>query len=308
MASLAKAFPEELDAMLEAETLSDSRWMSSLLLRAWSANPESFAERIVRFVLDNPAQRLNMGYDLSVGITDTFVAVSRTAVAAASARCCEESFAALENSILSFTPDWEQGNEFEGRTRLALLRALAQDRSGEVARDDIRRLEEQFPEAGERGAPEPPERRVMAEHVGSPILAEAGEGMSNDQWLSAMQEYATDTTTFREGKYVGGVIELSRELEMLVRKDTSRFTALVNQMDETYSAHYFDLRGLTSGEEGLGLERLSRSLRFCVASRSLVFQFEAERSRELSGRWLRRLYQTMPCGCCAELRKTPIPK
>ena len=170
------------------------------------------------------------------------------------AECLEDSFAALENAILSFTPDWEQGNEFEGRTRLALLRALPQDRIGEAGRKEIRRLEKQFPEAGERGAPAPPERRVMAQHVGSPIPAEAGEGMSNDQWLSAMQEYATDTATFREGKYVGGVIELSRELEKLVRKDTSRFTALVNQMDETYSAHYFEaiLRGLTGGEEGAG--------------------------------------------------------
>ena len=254
MSSLAKTCPEELDAMLEAGAPSNSRWMASLLLRAWSANPESYAERIVRFLLDDPAQRLNMGYDLSVGIADTFVAVSRTAVAAASAECLEDSFAALENAILSFTPDWEQGNEFEGRTRLALLRALPQDRIREVGGNEIRRLEKQFPEAGERGTPAPPERRVMAQHVGSPIPAEAGEGMSNDQWLSAMQEYATGTATFREGKYVGGVIELSRELEKLVRKDTSRFTALVNQMDETYSAHYFEaiLRGLTSGEEGAG--------------------------------------------------------
>ena len=254
MSSLAKACPEELDATLEVETLSNSRWMSSLLLRTWSANPESYAERIVRFLLDDPAQRLNMGYDLSVGIADTFVAVSRTAVAAASAECSEESFTELENAILSFTPDWEQGNEFEGRTRLVLLRALAQDRIGEEAREEIQRLEEQFPEARERGAPEPPERRVMAQHARSPISAEAGECMSNDQWLTAMREYATDTTTFRGDKYIGGVTELSRELERLVRKDTSRFAALVNQMDETYSTHYFEaiLRGLTSGEEGSG--------------------------------------------------------
>ena len=254
MSSLAKSSPEELDAMLEAEAPSNSRWISSLLLRAWSANPESYAEHIVRFLLDNPAQRLNMGYDLSVGIIDTFVAISRTAVAAASAECSEESFAALENTILSFTPDWEQGNEFEGRTRLALLRALAQDRIGEVAREEIRRLEEQFPEARERGAPEPPEQRVMAQHVRSPISADAGEGMSNDQWLSAMQEYATDTATFREGKYVGGVIELSRELERLVRTNPARFAALVNQMDETYSQYYFKaiLDGLSRGEEGSG--------------------------------------------------------
>ena len=109
MASLAKTLPKELDAIVDAEVPSESRWMSSLLLHAWSTNPETYAERIIRFILDYPAQRLNLGYDVSVGHVDSFLAVSRTAVAAASSNCTEESFAALEETILCCTPDWEQG-------------------------------------------------------------------------------------------------------------------------------------------------------------------------------------------------------
>ena len=91
--------------------------------------------------------------------------------------------------------------------------------------------------------------------------------MSDAQLLLAMREYTTNTATLREGKYVGGVLELSRELEELVRKDPARFTALVNRMDETHSSLYFEavLKGLTTGEEGPGrpgtLEQVTSVLR-----------------------------------------------
>lgn len=267
MASLAKASPEVLDALLETEAPSNSRWMSSLLLRAWSANPEYYAERIVRFVLDNPVQRLNLGYDFSLGRVDNLVSITRTAIAAASSTCTEESIGALEDAILALTSAQEQGSELEGRTKLALLRALAEDRIGEVARQEIRLLEQRFPNAPERGAPEPPRRRVMAQTVGSPISSDTLGLMSDDQLLSVMREYATDTTIFRDGKDVGSVIELSRELAMLVRTSPARFTMLVNQMDETYSPHYFQtiLEALTNTEEGAGrsgtLEQVTSVLR-----------------------------------------------
>ncbi len=254
MASLAQSNPTELDAIMNEEALPGSNWMSGLVLRAWSANPETYSERIVSFILEHPNQMLDIGYTAAFGSSDLLAAISRTAVSVASANCSQESFLALEDAILSFTPDWEQGNEFEGRTRLALLRALAEDRIGEAARQEIRSLEQRFPNAPERGAPEPPGRHVVAQMVRSPISSDTLGRMSDDQLLSAMKEYATDTETFREGKYVGGVLELSREMEKSVRKDTSRFSALVTQMDETHSTHYFEaiLRGLASGEEGSG--------------------------------------------------------
>ena len=213
MASLARSNPAELDAIMNEEALPRSNWMSGLVLRAWSANPKAYSERIVGFILERPNQMLDIGYTAAFGSSDLLAAISRTAVSVASANCSEESFLALEDAILSFTPDWEQGNGFEGRTRLALLRALAEDRIGEAARQEIRLLEQRFPNASERGAPEPPARRVVAQMVRSPISSDTLGRMSDDQLLSAMKEYATDTETFREGKYVGGVIELSRELE-----------------------------------------------------------------------------------------------
>ena len=267
MVSLARDDPATLDSTVDAKSLSESKWMSALVLRAWSANPGFYAERIVRFLLDRPDQRLNIGYIFAMGETDLLVAVSRTAVAVASSVCSDETFAELENAILRFTPDWERENRRVGRTRLALLRALAQERIREDAHRQIQELERRFPEAPERGAPLPTAQRRVVQRVGSPISADAQRHMSDDQWLSAMAEYASDRPSMRDGQFVGGAGELSWELKQLVREHPARFASLVNRMDATHSSIYFEriLDGLTDAEEGSArpgtLEQVSSILR-----------------------------------------------
>ena len=254
MIFLAENDPVELDSIMEAESLSETKWMSALVLRAWSANPGFYAKRIVRFLLDNPEQRLNIGYDLAAGGTDIFVAVSRAAVAAASSVCSDESFADLQNTILRFTPDWERENRSIGRTRLALLHALAQKRIGDEARRHIEELERRFPTAPERGAPQPMAREVTVQTVGPPISAEAQRRMSDDHWLSAMAKYTSEWSTGRDGEIVGGSVELSRGLAELVREAPARFALLVDRMDAAHPSTYFEaiLNALTSDGNGAG--------------------------------------------------------
>ncbi len=267
MVSLAQSDPVELNSIMDAESLSESKWMSALVLRAWSANPGFYGKRMVRFLLDRSEQRLNIGYTVGMGETDLFVAVSRTAVAAASSVCSDESFAELENAILRFTLDWERKNRQVGRTRLALLRALAQERIGQTARRQIQELERRFPDAPERGAPQPTTQRSTVQRIGPPIPADAQRHMSDDQWLSAMAEYASDRPTMRSGQLVGGATELSWELKQLVREHPARFASLVNRMDAAYLPIYFEriLEGLTSADEGSArpgtLEQVSAVLR-----------------------------------------------
>ena len=172
--------------------------------RAWSANPGFYAEPIVRFLLDRPNERLNIGYSSWTRDTNAFAAVSRIAVAAASTCCSDESFVALECAIRNFTPDWEWGSRMVGRTRLALLRALAPERIGEASRRQIQELERRFPEATEHGAPEPPLEDDIIQSVGPPIPAEGLRRMSDDHWLSAMSKYTSDEPTLRDGRFVGG--------------------------------------------------------------------------------------------------------
>ena len=266
---VARDDPATLDSIVETAGSTDSRWMSALLLRVWSANPSFYAEQIVRYLLEQPDQRLNIGYDFSIGQTDSFVAVSRTAVAAASPICSEESFAALEGAILCFTTNRERERRLIGRTRLALLRALPRERIGKAVQEQLRELERRFPDAPEHGAPEPPKEDDMGTMMGPPISLEAQAHMSDEQWLSAMAKYRSDGPTIRGDQFVGGSVEISRGLEQLVRKNPGRFASLARQMDTTLPPVYFEaiLRGLTRSEGNSG--RAGTPAQACMVLRRL---------------------------------------
>ena len=252
MISLSREDPTELDSIMGALILPDTRWVSSIVLLAWSANPDFFAERIVRFLIDDPDQRLAIGYDVSMGDVDAFAAVSRTAVAAASSVCSDQSFSALENAILRLSPVREKELRMVGRTELALLRSLSPERIEEPTRQRILELERRFPTARERGTPVVPDQRRVVQSLGSPIPRTALPRMSDDQWLSAMAKYTSEWATRRDGELAGGSVELSRELESKVRESPARFSALVNRMDGTYQPMYFAaiLSGLTGDVNG----------------------------------------------------------
>ena len=268
--AIARDDPAELDSIVGRGSRSDGKWMSALVLRAWSANPDYYAERIVRFLVDRPHERLSLGYDWSTGETDSFVATSRTAVAAASRVCSDSSFAELENSILYFSTDWEQEHRCIGRTELVLLRALDQDRIFDSTLQRIRELERRFPEAQERGTPEPQDQEHEVQMVQSPIPTEALPHMSDSHWLSAMATYSGDRSAMREGQFVGGALELSRDLERSVREEPGRFSSLATLMDATLPPIYFEaiLRGLTTKEEGSG--RSGTVDQVCLVLRKIV--------------------------------------
>ena len=270
MIHFARNDPAELDSIVGMGSPSDGRWMSALLLRAWSANPDYYGEHIVRFLVDRRDERLSLGYDLSISETDSFVAISRTAVAAASRVCSDDSFAELESLILYFTTDWEREHRWIGRAELALLRALDQDRISDPTLRRIRELERRFPEARERGSPEPPHQEAIVQAVISPIPPEALPHMSDTHWLSAMAKYSGVRSAMREGRFVGGALELSRDLERLVREDPGRFSSLATLMDEALPSIYFEavLRGLTTKEKGPG--RSGTVDQVCLVLRTIV--------------------------------------
>ena len=272
MCTVARDDPAALDSVVAAEPLGESNWMSALLLRAWSANSERYAERIVRFLLDLPDQRLDIGYSSAAGGTDMLAAISRTAIAAASSRCSDESFADLESAILAFTPDWEWQARFVGLTALAVLRALDENRLSESTHRRIEELERRHPDAPERGTPRPPSPEdFAAQWVGPPIPPTDQQRMTDAQWLAAMARYRNEREdTTRGGRIIGGANELSRGLEELVREDPSRFARLAAQMDGSLHRAYFEaiLRGLTGRSSGL--ERPGTCEQVCFALRRIT--------------------------------------
>ncbi len=269
MSVLARDDPEALDSIMEAEFPNGrecTSWMSALVLRAWSANPDSYAHRIVRFLLENPEERLQLGYDIWLGDTDFLAAISRSAVNAASSKCSDTSFGELENAILYLARRSSRQSPLFERTELALLRALHPGRIGEETSHRISELEHRFPEATERGAPKPPSDRTL-QWVGSPISAETRAGTTDDEWLSTMVEYPDEGPTWRNGDFVGGSGEVSRELEAATSDDPARFVALAHRMDSSQVPAYFEaiLRGVTRSETSADragtLEQVSAVLR-----------------------------------------------
>ena len=271
MRTVAREDPAALDSLVEAEPHGESEWITSLLLRAWSANPGAYAERIVQFLLDSPDQRLDIGYSIAAGGTDTLAAISRTAIAAASSQCSDKSFADLESAILAFTPDWEWRDRFVGLTALALLRALDENRLSGSTRRRIGELERRHPDAPERGTPRPPSPEdFAAQRVGPPIPPTDQQRMTDAQWLAAMARYRNEREdTTRSGQIGGGAHELSRGLEELVRGDPGRFARLPEQMDGSQNPAYFAaiLRGLTGPR---GAERPGTCEQICSVLRCIA--------------------------------------
>ena len=257
MCAVASENPAALDAIVETEPLGESTWMSMLLLRAWSANPEAYAERIAQYIMESPDRRLTITYSSGIGTTD-LAAVRHTAVAAASAECSDETFAKLEAAIMALAPDWEHRHRRSGLTKFHLLRALDKTRLSTKAHRRLQELERRFAEASQHGARQPSTDDESPSEdgfgrVGPPIPQKAHSLMTDDQWLRAMEKYGNDEErSVTRGRIWGGALELSRGLEALVRDNPDRFSRLANRMDASLNPHYFAaiLHGLTRGERG----------------------------------------------------------
>ncbi|MYD91348.1 MAG: ATP-binding protein [Caldilineaceae bacterium SB0662_bin_9] len=259
MCTVASENPAALDAIVETEPLGESTWMSMLLLRAWSANPEAYAERIAQYIMESPDRRLTLTYSSSVGITD-FAAVIHTAVAAASAECSDEPFASLESAIMALAPDREHRYREFG-----LLRALDKTRLSTKAHRRLQELERRFPEALQHSARQPSTDDGFG-WVDSPIPQMAQSLMTDDQWLRAMEKYGNDEESSGIGSRIsGGAWELSRGLEALVRDNPDRFSRLANRMGASLNPHYFAaiLHGLTRGERGQNSDWTGTSEQIC---------------------------------------------
>ena len=251
MGSLARNEPAELDATISASYLTKTTWMSALVLGALSANPAVYADRIVRFLLRSPDQRLSIEYGISNPSADTLAAISRRAVAAASSHCSDALFGELLAAILHFTPEWERMAKKVGRTELSLLRALPEERLSDIARGRIRELECQYPLAPEQGVPEPPSEPYLVSTLGPPLPEKAQRRLTDNQWLSAMERYSTGWDSVPHETAEGGAIELSRGLQTLVQEDPERFSRLADRMDASLHPAYFEalLQGLTRSDD-----------------------------------------------------------
>ena len=94
--------------------------------------------------------------------------------------------------------------------------------------------------------------------------------MSDNHWLSAMAKFKGDWSTDRDGKFLGGAIELSRGLQRLVNEDPARFSNLSERMDATLPAVYFEaiLEGLT--DQANDIDRTGSLEQVCFVLRRIA--------------------------------------
>ncbi|HWM89563.1 MAG TPA: hypothetical protein VN493_02225 [Thermoanaerobaculia bacterium] len=241
--ALAKMAPEVLDRLLAPYQDRPHDAIAYLVLRAWTAAPEVYAEHLADY-LARDARRLKVGYASwggNGGSAESYVASQ--AVRAASARCSPERFVALENAILSLRDDWESKHpEIRGFRQLELLQSLAKSRLSASGRAKLNELRRKFP--GERS--EPP-RRMEVSSVESPVPEDAQAKMTDEQWLRAMRKYAgVDRRLDRAFRRSGGMDALAYSLQNRTRTYPGRFVALAERMPDDLPTSYFEaiLRGV----------------------------------------------------------------
>lgn len=236
---LARSSPVELDRLLDHYVGRPHDAISYLVLRAWSAAPEVYAERLAAYLAGDP-RRFKIGYSgwsgrASAGMAGSYRSIE--AVRVASPRCSPEAFAAMETAIVDLRDEWEAKHpQTRGLSQLQLLSAMDQGRLGPKGRAKLAELRAKFPDITH----EPPED-TAAHFVGPPISDKAQERMTDAQWLSAMAKYAGVEYRYdRDPEASGGERQLARALEARTSADPKRFVGLSAKMPVSLPAAYFD--------------------------------------------------------------------
>lgn len=240
--SLATHQPDQFRTLVEPILTLPHKVFAYLLLRAWTDNPEEFADECAKYLCEDPS-RFRVGYGSYSGRSkgNGVAPISRMALLVISSKCSQELFFQMEDAIIGYTSDYEKKNPgYRGLPELLVLRSLERSRLSKKALLRVEELERKFPSITDEIVPE--DVSSMVGFIGSPLSENVFDKMSDQQWISAMRKYSSDRVEF--GK--GGAIELSRRLSELARADRQRFVTLVHAMPEDLNPIYFDaiLNGL----------------------------------------------------------------
>lgn len=239
LSKLAIQNPEMYCSVIDPIRESPFETVQYLIVRSIASSGPLFADEGVDHLYKRP-ERLEIGYS-----SDSHWA-SRQLIESISPHCSDEKLNRLETLLLEYYPDWErstEGRQEYGHAQFTLLSGISESRRSEEV---IKRLNEWRRKFGfqEPVSPTPTE----AQRVQSPIPEDAADRMSDEHWLSAIRQYDTGRSNFRQdGRLVGGAHELSRVLESEVKRDPGRFAELVFRFPDRADPSYFEavLRGIT---------------------------------------------------------------
>ncbi|MCX6844392.1 MAG: hypothetical protein NTX53_19190, partial [candidate division WOR-3 bacterium] len=258
--ALGRLSVQEPDAFRRAATqLRDCGYETAqyLLMKGYAANGQRFADEAADCLCENPTM-------METGYFDNEYWVARGLLAAITPHCGTERLAKLGQVILSYYPKWEKskhGIADRGKTQLVLLDGIDPSRRSEAVLARLDELRRKFPEA----KVEPPQG-IQVYRVGSPVPDEAGDKMTDAQWLSAMRKYRNeDSREYRDRVPVGGAHQLSGLLESQVKRQPLRFAELACVLPDDIHPYYYDaiLRGIEGAK--LAVDVVLRVCRRCHA-------------------------------------------
>ena len=223
---------------------SEFHTIQNLLVRAYAAGEEYYADEVIEYLLEDPERRFKIDK-----ISTSFDYAIPFLLTAVTPYCCLNKLHQLEEFILDYYPFLEEGadsRKIRGASQWRLLESIDCSRHSDEA---LRRLGELRRKFGDASPPVPGD--MEGGFVGPPIPEPAAGEMNDDQWLGAIVRHNSDSPRIEPDKFlIGGAPEQALVLERLTREDPVRFANLIHSIPDDANPAYFDaiLRGITGAD------------------------------------------------------------
>ncbi|HKC63364.1 MAG TPA: hypothetical protein VKB86_06990 [Pyrinomonadaceae bacterium] len=258
LSSLAANDPNTFAAHATRLRQTDFETAHFLLLRAYAANGERFADEAAAYLCGDPAR-------LKIGYASSEFWPTRLLLEAITPHCSEAALLRIEEMLLDYYTPWErsaEGHQGYGHAQFTMLEGIAPARRSERVKPRLKEWRRKF---NKQTVEEP--TGITAEFVHSPIEDDAATKMTDEQWLRALKRYDSDNieTRIAYDSLVGGAGELAGVMEGLVKQNPIRFAELACRFVDGVNVRYFEavLRGVA--EAALDPQLVLRLCRRCHA-------------------------------------------
>jgi hypothetical protein len=217
LSDLAANHPEDFSILAEQQLRSSNfETIQFLLIRAYTANGERFADEAIDYLCEQPA-RIQTGYTICSSSEGASFWATRQLLEAITPNASKGHLAMLETEILNYYPEWEKTASmysygmysYYGHAQFVLLEGINSSRRSESATRRLQEWQRKFSKQSVE-APKP----MVASFVGSPIPESATQKMTDEQWLRAIQRYDKHgLDSNKDYSFAGGAGELSHLLE-----------------------------------------------------------------------------------------------
>lgn len=219
--SLGKSDPEKLRSSIALLRASRLNIANALLLGAYSAAPEVYAEEAIALLIDEPARFY----------------LAESLIRKCSPLCSDENFCRLEKLVVEYRTVYERSREgfrSQGYWAYMLTSALDSARLNEKTKRRIGEWKRKF------GRIEEHPNGLEGGFTGSPIPEGAARHMTDKQWMRAIEKHSTNSGVHDWIHPLrGGAYELGSVLRNRVKEEPERFARLALKFPEECNTSYF---------------------------------------------------------------------